>query len=238
MSRLVLIIVLFVAAFPSKSHAYFYFGGGADFTFFHLKELNKVVDRYNSTHGTTLVSKFDNVEYLLGPSAFFGNVSKSGFTFELSWKTNLEKLEAKYIDGGINYTREVKVRYHEVGPGIGYTFTRLSPLRPGFLGFVNAGTIAELTRNGTESSISDVDFTRVNRQFHLGFTIMAQVMLAGDKAPIGISVRPYYHFGFLKIDHTELNDAINDIKNNGTEKYEDKNHYFGLQLSLIFKSRD
>ena len=130
------------------------------------------------------------------------------------------------------------MRYHEVGPGIGYTFTQLSPFRPAILGFVNAGTIAELTRNGVSSNIENIDFDRVNRQFHLGFTLMAKLSLAGKKAPIGISVRPYYHFGFLKIDHTELHDAINNIKNNGTANYEDNNHYFGLQLSLIFKSRD
>lgn len=238
MRKLFFFLLLSITLLSLKEvKAQFYIGGGADFSFFHLQELDNVIDRYNQTQGNTMLNKLENVDYLLGPMAMLGNVSANGFTFEVSWKSSLARRESRYSKNSDVYERQVRVRYHEVGPGLGYTFLKLGAFRPSFLGFINAGTIAELTKSGLSSDIGSVDFTRVDRQFHLGFTLMAQIMIAGENAPIGLSIRPYYHLGFLKIDHSKLNEAINDINQNGTEEYEDNNNYFGLQLALLFKTK-
>lgn len=233
----VLVFLLVVFLDTPKVQAYFYFGAGADLSFYQLRKLNKVIDRFNNTHGDRMIDKLENVDYLIGPSAVFGNVSKRGFTFEISWKTNLKKINSTYELNGENYNREVRVRYHEVGPGMGYTFTNLGAFRPSFLGFINTGTISEYTRSSVNGNLKDESFERVHRELHVGFTLMGQIMIAGVRSPIGISIRPYYHIGFLKIDHSKLNEVINDINTNGTENYKDNNNYFGLQLLLIFKNK-
>lgn len=213
---------------------------GGNMSVGYFKSLNFVIDRYNQTRqgqngAASLKRDMRDINVLVGLSwrlgltlegdgiALYGGLSRTGrsaSTYAIGTDVN-----------GNEIKRDLKFTANSVSleAGAGAADDNWLVLLGGSGDFMFFNTY---TKTNTDS-----EWSRIQNHINIGMTLFTDISYFPHEN-IGVSVRPYYQFGFFNANFSGVNKKINPAtyQNDFEEDQHSAMRHFGLQLSLTART--
>lgn len=233
MKKLVVILVFLIGLNAGYGQIMGNFGGGYNASFVKANTVNTIIGRYNQTRNY-LSQPMDNLHFMDGISWNFHWIFNT-VMFDFNFDKRKAEMSAVGNPGTGIMQRDLKFKSNTFGLGMGLNLMEQSPYL--ILGFdLDAGANSIFTRISSPEAVEDLDYDEITRQLMIGGTIWAQILLCNkNNSGIGLGIRPYYHFDFMKTNYAWFNEAINPNTHQADifDPYGKMNN-FGFQVILYF----
>jgi len=232
---LFLCIILFTEISSAQYVGYFSVGYNASFV--NPSGLNEVIGKYNAAR-PWLSEPMKNIKYMGGTYWGFSGIFRY-IMLDFSYCRRSAMTSAQGDNGAGMMQRDLKTAAHTFNIGMGLNFTEDPPyIGAGYN--IDLGANSTKTRIGALADIDKMDFEKLEAPLFVGSSFWAQIFLTGSSSSgVGLILRPYYHFDFLKTNYTYINEdltPLNDPYN--TTEIRGKLNHFGVNLTLALKIGD
>jgi len=230
-----LILFCFIITTSSFGQLLIYFSGGYNASFANPSGFNTVIDNYNASR-PWLSKPMERIGYLDGAFWSLSAISEI-WLLDLSYARRLAMVYAQGDGGNGMMQRDLKFSAHTFNMGLGLNMSR----KPPFIGLgynFDFGVNTMKTRIGTPENVDEQDFIKMDAPLLIGGSVYLQILLTGSKsAGIGLLLRPYYHFDFISVNYTWVNNDLNP----SPDPYSPpgimgKINHFGIHAALIIKA--
>ena len=206
----ILLILLLFQNSITKAQSQYWFGFGYNMCRFKLdNSLNYVIDRYNETRTGNITKKMNQIHFADGLAFSLGfNVNR--FVFDLGYTGKKQTVTTQGVYGGVPGERDLRLKNRAFNMGLGYAMLNSSNSSLALCLSFDLGNVKTETRNGEIENIKDSDFETITDDFELGNTLYLQLLLGSPRGKgLALIARPYYHFSYLDVDFSEVNETIN-----------------------------
>jgi hypothetical protein len=247
-SRFSCLVLLFftVSGFPVfAQYEGYYFSVGYNPSFVRGEDMNFIIQRYNETRddcnrGYCLSKKMSKLKFAQWPTFSFG-MSSNGSLIEFQWTGRKQVLTAiGQSNNDDPVRRDLKVILNSFSTNYAYAFDYGSGFfAPGFS--LDIGKTAMGTRVDYEKNfIGEVEYDKLFSDLMIGTTFFLNIGInLSSDGLVGILIRPYYQFRWLKVDLDEVNRVLNpNTWQNDPTGLESNFNNGGIQVGLMFGKRE
>jgi hypothetical protein len=207
-------------------------GLGYNMMFTGAKALNVVIDRYNETR--PFLSKEMGHVYFMDGISFNSSATIGVIMFDFNYNKKVSVVSAQGDNGYGLMQRDLKIKNGNIGIGLGVHVFEMNPaVAVGFS--ADIGMLTFKTRSASPDEIRKYDFEEFEYSLTSGMSIWFQLLFASNDEGLALSLRPYYHFDFLKYNYEWFNQGINpDTYYYDRYDQHGKINHFGIQLILNY----
>jgi len=209
-------IILCILTASKHSSAQFWGGLGYNFSIpLGTKNLNYVLDRFNSTRQGSLNKEMKNVNFLSGLSLRVGILKKDRF-MDIGYSTSSSMISAKGTlePMGPEMQRDVKTSFNAIEFCYGHFFLNSEKLTYGFGLNVGIGQLQVKTRTDKPQTITNAFWAYPVKNTMLTLGLISRVMILDP----GFTFEPYVNFSILGMargDAAAVNEKINPLTHAG-----------------------
>lgn len=217
-----------------KAQSQFWLGFGYNMCRFKLdNSLNYVIDRYNETRTGSITKKMNQIHFADG-LAFSCGFNVNRFIFDFGYTGKKQTVSTQGVYSGVSGERYLRFKNRAFNMGLGYAMLNSRNSSLALCMSFDFGKVKTETKSANIDDIKNTDFETITDDFEIGNTIYFQLLLGSPRGKgLAILARPYYHFSYLDIDFSDVNQTINPkTYSNDPYPLNDKTSNFGISFIL------